>query len=103
MLLRDFLQRSLYGKASGYYSKSVVHRLAQQLKFRRYIGESDYRAALAAEYACKLFRTHPLVSVLLLKHPQNRALIGPYGPYREGPISPKPKPKPQGLGQPQAL
>ena len=51
MLLRDFLQRSLYGKASGYYSKSVVHRLAQPLKFRRYIGESDYRAALAAEYA----------------------------------------------------
>ena len=51
MLLRDFLQRSLYGKASGYYSKSVVHRLAQPLKFHRYIGESDYRAALAAEYA----------------------------------------------------
>ena len=49
-LLRDFLTRSLYDRGTGYFSKKVV-QAGSALPFRAFAGETDYRMALAAEYA----------------------------------------------------
>ena len=50
LLLRDFLERALYDRSSGYFSKEVIQS-GQALAFKTFAGEKDYRLAVAQQYA----------------------------------------------------
>ena len=48
VLLRDFLERALYDRSSGYFSKEVI-RSGQALAFKTFASEKDYRLAVARQ------------------------------------------------------
>ena len=50
LLLRDFLERALYDRSSGYFSKEVIQS-GQALAFNTFASEKDYRVAVARQYA----------------------------------------------------
>ena len=50
LLLRDFLERALYDRSSGYFSKEVIQS-GQALAFKTFASEKDYRLAVAQQYA----------------------------------------------------
>ena len=50
VLLRDFLERALYDRSSGYFSKEVIQS-GQALAFKSFASEKDYRLAVAHQYA----------------------------------------------------
>ena len=51
LLVRDYIQRALYGGAASYFSRDVVRRVEQPFRFPDFLGEADYRQALANHYA----------------------------------------------------
>lgn len=51
MLLREHIERALYRSATAYFRKDVVRTVPQALPFRDFVGEADYRRALAEQYA----------------------------------------------------
>lgn len=50
VILRDFLERALYDRSSGYFSKQVIQS-GRELAFRTFASEKDYRIAVARQYA----------------------------------------------------
>ena len=50
LLLRDFLERALYDRSSGYFSKEVIQS-GQALAYKTFASEKDYRLAVAQQYA----------------------------------------------------
>ena len=48
VLLRDFLERALYDRSSGYFSKEVIQS-GQALAFKSFASEKDYRLAVARQ------------------------------------------------------
>ena len=53
LLLRDFIQSSLYHPEKGYFSSRAppVGRLAQPIQFGRIVGEQEYKVVLSKLYA----------------------------------------------------
>ena len=51
VLLREYIQRVLYGSQSSYFSKEVVRCMERPLPFTKMLGEADYRRALSEQYA----------------------------------------------------